>query len=126
MNYTSKTKPFDLARALAGDKFMREFDRAEPIDWYHFKEINEIVCCFNLHEDLAKYNIHGERYHFSITHKLVMLPKTKKLWIAIFKERSKLGYPHHVASHAYFEKESLIKQSYTESEHDFIEIEVEE
>lgn len=79
-------KPFNLERALAGDKFARKSDLVEPSEFYYFKtDASPLKLCTIFNGNSYWYNVDGER-NDNPEHALVMLPKTKKLWIAVRKD----------------------------------------
>lgn len=98
-------KPFDLDRALSGDKFGRKFDLCEPIEWYFFTLKREIVCSFDNSKDLVLYDDHGYPSYLHSENELVMLPKTKKLWIAV-KKTPALNEKYHATSNALADKKN--------------------
>ena len=129
---TDKYKSFNLERALAGDKFIREYDKSEPSEWHYFKGVNDIVCAFPGEAELAKYTIYGERYHYGVSHRLLMLSKTKKLWIAIEKNFDELdGRMVALTTAAHLSEEDLFKGCLISPElfrkkHHILEIEVDD
>ena len=80
---TDKYKPFDLKRALSGDKFVRA-DGVVPSEWNYFKHLA------NDNEPLSVV-IGGEIYWYNEygindrNKNLVMVPIKKKLWVAVAK-----------------------------------------
>lgn len=119
-------KPFDLERALAGDKLIyRNGDKV--IDFKYFNNLSYQPRLATITEDGeltwhdADGNFHGKK---TIKHNydLFMALKTKKLWIAIAKNARHDG-GHNASYHAVEDKEYLDK--YFPDEH-HIEIEIEE
>ena len=81
-------KPFDLDRALAGDKFARKHDLKEPIDWHYFKNIPDekdypLICVFDDIQSTILYTSLGHYVGGSKENDLIMLPVKKKLFIGI-------------------------------------------
>jgi len=113
-------KPFDLQKALSGDKFARKHDLREPYEWHYFKADKSClpICCI--------YD--GEAMWFSTTSKeLVMLPKTKKLWLAIELNPSKYDENVYHSTGAFESLERLKKcVSNLDGNYKIIEVEIEE
>ena len=100
-NKIESLKPFDLQKALAGDKFARELDMKEPDEWHYFNTSTNnlpITCIFD--GEMYNYGINGNYYsHQSkCLNDLVMLPKTKKLWLRVAKKADMNGT--HFTTHA--------------------------
>ena len=102
MNY----KPFDLQKALAGDRFARKSDMKEPDEWHYFKTLSEnypVVCVFD--RNIRQYETNGEYDSLGVdSDDLIMLPKKKKkLWIGVCKNADSQGL--HYTSHAVTEED---------------------
>lgn len=77
-------KPFNLERALAGDKFARRCDMKEPQEWHYFKtdpNKRPVICIFE--GDVCWFSTSGDAWPDQQPSDLVMLPKTKKMYIAV-------------------------------------------
>lgn len=120
-------KPFDLEKALAGEKFARKYDLKEPEEWHYFNVKNEVYNLYVVFDgDLCCYTKTGKRVNDNEDHYLVMLPKpTKKLWIGINLHQIQAFPPHYRTSFAYESKADLVQQAYVDTGYDLYEIEVE-
>jgi len=117
-------KPFDLQAALRGEKFARKSDMREPDEWHYFKTPNMlygIACVFDNSIFTYTSEGHNNRTQES-SYDLVMLPKTKKVWIGISKHQSSNG--HRSATDAYPTKEEAMADL-TYDRWNFIEVEIE-
>lgn len=121
-------KPFDLQRALAGDKFARKLDMKEPTDWHYFKSCSfqyPIICSFE--GELHSYATDGIYNCGLRTHDLVMLPKTKKLWLKVSKKmiRGEGNFFLAGTSNAYEYKSDLLEAMSHLSDDDFYTVQIE-
>lgn len=128
---TDNYKPFSLDRALAGDKFIfitHEKKINEIEEFYYFEKATANVAPFicRLGEDLCSFRKNGSSFSSTfLDGKLVMLPKKKKLWIAVRKTPYPVG-GYHGCSNAY-EDEKTIEEFYQNSDDRiFMQIEIEE
>lgn len=89
-----KLMPFDLERALAGDKLI--YRNGEPVTVFHYlknRDITEKICmtvCMN--GSLTVHYSNGricEDQEFPLD--LFIAPKIKTYWINIYKNNSKVG-----------------------------------
>lgn len=110
---TNNLKPFDLDRALAGDKVVTR-DGQKIIDLFLSKnpELDEYSKLVGTIEDDDDIYTWGENSIFCIDDEddsmdFFMVPNTKKLWIAIGKKESKFC---HITSAAYLNKEDAYSQ----------------
>jgi hypothetical protein len=91
----TKPKPFCINRVLAGDKFARRYDLKEPQEWHYFKTMSanpKLLCVFNGTEDWYFDNGKLKDTIGIDDLDLVMLPKIKKLWIGVSKQKDAYGY----------------------------------
>lgn len=125
---TKQYKPFDLQRALAGDKFVRKHDLAEPIEWHYFSTASHLIwplhVVFDESGNIDRYSIAGvykANGNFS-DDDLVMLSKTKKVFINVKKIKFD-GNSAYLTSYAYEYKNELSMDN--PSEWQIVEVEIE-
>lgn len=134
---TDKYKPFDLKRALSGDKFVRA-DGAVPSEWHWFKHLendNEKLAVL-IGGDIHWYDEKGIncRCGNQCNDKLVMMPIKKKLWVAVAKnERMNFARAlkyYYMNETAFSNRSDLIEnireRGLNPDDHHLIEVEIDE
>ena len=85
---TNKYKPFDLKRALSGDKFVRA-DGAVPSEWHWFKHLEndneKLAVIIDGHLDWFDEKGINCRCGNECNDNLVMVPIKKQIWVAVNK-----------------------------------------
>jgi hypothetical protein len=90
----TKLIPFDLSRALAGDKVVTR-DGREAQEIHQFKNIDNEVCVFAIIQGILHgYEKNGKHAYFD-DDDLFIAPKVKMYWVNVYKYRSEiLVYPN--------------------------------
>lgn len=87
-NMTNNYKPFDLKRALSGDKFVRA-DGAVPSEWHWFKHLEndneKLAVIIDGHLDWFDEKGINCRCGNECNDNLVMVPIKKQIWVAVNK-----------------------------------------
>ena len=123
-----KYKTFNLERVLAGDKFARKSDLCEPSEWYYFRtDSNQKLCC--VIEGRSHWYWDDGRYSESDSasdNDLVMLPKTKKLFVGIEKCKTVGSHDTTRAYNTIGELRAACSKTWYENNCQVVEIEIED